>query len=100
MTLLLGMDFTPLEEYETSPQQKRDAALHAATRVNTDELLEICQMFGLIEPSPKVEPAPENTVEYCRHGHVRTPENTYIGKKDGWRRCLTCMRNHKSGQNR
>ena len=32
----------------------------------------------------------ECTKERCRHGHLRTPENTIVVKRTGWKQCRTC----------
>ena len=41
MTTLLGLDFTPLEEYETTEEQKLYAAMQAVGRVPNEDLPEI-----------------------------------------------------------
>jgi hypothetical protein len=97
MTLLLGLDFTPIENYETTEEQKRSAAMHAVGRVAPDELREICGMFGLLETN--TDTAPAEPVETCRNGHERNETNTRISP-DGWRRCRPCERNHCTGENR
>jgi hypothetical protein len=28
--------------------------------------------------------------DLCRHGHERTPWNTYVNKRTGWRSCRVC----------
>ena len=98
MTALLGLDFTPLEEYETTTQQKRDAAMHAIGRVPDDELHEICAMFGLINIPPK--PLPEGTT-FCQYGHPQTPENVRADPRSNTKpRCRPCERNYRTGENR
>lgn len=97
MTVLLGLDFTPLEEYETTEEQKLYAAMHAVGRVPNEDLPEICAMFGLLNIEP--EPLPAGT-EYCRNGHPRLPENTRYYKRSGFPSCLTCARNSRTGENR
>lgn len=76
MTLLLGLDFTPIENYETTEEQKLYAAMHAVGRVTSDELREICGMFGLLDTN--TDDAAAEPVETCRNGHernYRTGEN-------------------------
>lgn len=97
MTVLLGLDFTPLEEYETTEEQKLYAAMHAVGRVPNEDLPEICAMFGLIDIEP--EPLPADT-EYCRKGHPRLPENTRYYNRSTSPVCLTCARNLRTGENR
>lgn len=97
MTTLLGLDFTPLEEYETTEEQKLYAAMQAVGRVPNEDLPEICAMFGLLDIER--EPLPEGT-EYCRNNHPRLPENTRYYNGSTSPSCLICARNLRTGENR
>lgn len=98
MTKLLGLDFTPLEEYETTEEQKLYAAMHAVGRVAKEELVEICAMFGLKDIAP--QPLPADTI-YCKYGHPQTPENVRTDPRPNIKdRCRPCERNYRTGENR
>ncbi|KPG86493.1 hypothetical protein [Frigoribacterium sp. RIT-PI-h] len=97
MTVLLRLDYTPLETYETTEEQKLYAAMHAVGRVPNEDLAEICAMFGLLDIEPA--PIPDDT-PLCRNGrHPLTPDNIRTSI-DGTKRCRICERNYRTGENR
>lgn len=97
MTVLLRLDYTALETYETTEEQKLYAAMHAVGRVPNEDLAEICAMFGLLNIAP--EPLPDD-MTYCRRGHPHTPENTRAKKGQNKLYCRVCERNSRTGENR
>lgn len=98
MTVLLRLDYTPLETYETTEEQKLYAAMHAVGRVPNEHIPEICAMFGLIDIER--EPLPADTI-YCKYGHPQTPENVRIDPRPNYKdRCRPCERNYRTGENR
>jgi hypothetical protein len=93
---VLALGFQPIEDMEPSTEMKRAAALHAAARVPAADLPDILAMFGLIDPPKRAaEPYAGPT---CRNGHPH-PNNLIISPK-GYKRCRTCERNHRTGENR
>jgi hypothetical protein len=97
VTVLLRLDYTPLETYQTTEEQKLYAAIQAVGRVPRDELPDILGMFGLIEKTTEVQADPQ--IETCKRGHPWDDINTRR-TADGYRSCRTCERNGRTGQNR
>lgn len=57
--------------------------------VNPDHLEAVTQLEN-------IRRAPQVSGAYCKHGHERTPENTYVRKdRPGYRHCRVCAREAK-----
>jgi hypothetical protein len=70
-----------------NPDDARQAALHAVSRVRRHELPEIMAMLGLKDLPVEVDP----DIETCRKGHPWSVLNTRI-RPNGRRLCRTCER--------
>jgi hypothetical protein len=87
MSLYVGIDFTPVENYETTLDQKWDALSHARSRIPASDVLEVASMLGLVH----LITARDTAVPTCRWNHPATPEN--IGtRRNGKTYCLECGR--------
>jgi hypothetical protein len=77
MSLYVGMDYTPIEEYDTTLDQRWAALSHTAGRVAPEDMLEMQAIFGLVSILPSDYYSPP----LCRWKHRLTADN--VGSKQG-----------------
>lgn len=95
MTLSIGTDFTPIENYETTLEQKWDALSHARSRIPADDVLEVAAMFGLVHIVNLEKP----DVPTCRWKHPLTEDNKRL-RKNGHTYCIQCSRERRRRANK
>lgn len=83
---LAGTEFT-YGNYDTTDEQKRGAAIQAASHIPRDDLLETLQMLGIVDtPIDPNRVAPGG----CKRGHQWMRDNTYI-TANLVKNCRTCQ---------
>lgn len=90
MSLYVGMDYTPIEDYDTNLEQKWDALSHARTRIPAGDVLEVAAMLGIVH----LLPADTHNTPLCRWKHPLTPHNTGH-RSNGRTYCLECARQRR-----
>jgi hypothetical protein len=90
MSLYVGMDYTPIEEYDTTLEQRWSALSHTAGRVAPEDMLEMQAIFGLVSILPSDYYSPP----LCRWKHRLTADN--VGRhQNGHTYCLECGRQRR-----
>lgn len=90
MSLYVGMDYTPIEDYDTTVEQKWDALSHVRSRVPASDVLEMAAMLGIVDYLPT------STYEtpMCRWKHPLNARN--LGRRsNGKTYCLECGRQRR-----
>lgn len=90
MSLYVGMDYTPIEDYDTTVEQKWDALSHVRSRVPASDVLEVAAMLGIVDYLPTSTYEPPT----CRWKHPLTADNISVGS-NGHTYCLECGRQRR-----